>query len=53
MPEKLEQKMCYVVLNVARYNISHEVTKWPKPSHAEKTGAKCATENECNKCSNI
>ena len=55
MPGKLEQNVLRKMnlTNAATYNIGHEATKDPKPSHAGKTRAKCATQNEFNKCSNI
>ena len=54
MPGKLEQNVLWKMnlINVATYNIRHEATKNPKPSHAEKTRAKRATQNEFNNCSN-
>ena len=55
MPGKLDQNVLRKVnlTNAATYNIGHEATKEPKPSHAGKTRLKCATQNEFNKCSNI
>ena len=55
MPGKLEQnvlrKMNFII--VATDNIGHEVTKKKaKPSHAGKTRAKRATQNEFHNCSN-
>ena len=41
------------LINAGTYSIGHEATKEPKPSHAQKTRAKCATQSEFNKCSNI
>ena len=42
---KLEQNVLHKMnlTNAATYNIGHEATKDPQPSHAMKTRAECAT----------